>query len=311
MHLIAVVEDITDQRRAEQEAQELRGNLAHAGRVTLLGQLASALAHELSQPLGAILRNAEAAEIMLRETSPDLEELSAIIDDILSDDARAGQVITRLRSLLKRGSIDTQAISMPEVIDEVLTLVEADAAARQVKIRSHSSPGLPRVRGDRIHLQQVVLNLLINAMDAMDAARQIGAVSASMSVRTTPALSRSRSPTPGRGIPAESLERLFEPFFTSKANGMGVGLPVSKTIVEAHQGKIWAENSPDRGACFRFTVPVAGGDVICDQYSVISEQYSVNSMPTVGVDWWISFRLQVTDHRSPITEHDDRLCGEF
>ena len=128
----------------------------------------TALAHELSQPLGAILRNAEAAEIMLEEPAPDLEELRAIVTDILKDDQRAGQVIDKLRSLLKKGSLDLVPVDLPEVITEVLSLVHADAVARHVEISSSMEPDLPLVRGDRIHLQQVLLNLLVNAIDAMD-----------------------------------------------------------------------------------------------------------------------------------------------
>jgi C4-dicarboxylate-specific signal transduction histidine kinase len=163
-----VVRDISGQRLAELEARELRSSLAHADRVNLLGQLAAAIAHELSQPLGAILRNAEAAEIMLQSIAPDLEELRAIVKDILSDDARAGHVIDRLRSLLKRRNVDTQPIDLPSVITEVLALVQADAAARQVKIAFSATPGLPTVLGDRVHLQQVMLNLVVNAMDALE-----------------------------------------------------------------------------------------------------------------------------------------------
>jgi nitrogen fixation negative regulator NifL len=260
VHFIAVVEDITEQRRAETEARELRGNLAHAGRVTLLGQLASSLAHELSQPLGAILRNAEAAEIMLRDASPDLEEIRAIVDDILKDDQRAGLVIDRLRTLLKRRRIETQPVTLPAVVNEVLSLVRTDATSRHVGFVLSPEPNLPMVSGDRIQLQQVVLNLLVNAMDAMEdcdpenrrievAMRQADA--AFVEVRVSDA---------GPGIPAESLDRLFEPFFTSKAKGMGVGLSVSQTIIEAHRGKLWAENGVEGGACFCFTVPVWGGE---------------------------------------------------
>ena len=262
-----VVRDISGQRLAELEARELRGSLAHADRVNLLGQLAAAIAHELSQPLGAILRNAEAAEIMLQSSAPDFEELRAIVKDILSDDARAGLVIDRLRSLLKRRNVDTQPIDLPSVITEVLALVQADAAARQVKIAFSAVPGLPTVSGDRVHLQQVMLNLVVNAMDALERcapdqrAIQVSALlvdSATVEVRVT---------DNGPGMPGESLARLFEPFFTTKANGMGMGLPVSKTIIQAHKGELWAENGPDGGACFCFTVPVAG-----NQLSVIGHQ---------------------------------------
>jgi len=254
-----VVRDITTRRSAEMEARELRGNLAHAGRVTLLGQLASALAHELSQPLGAILRNAEAAEIILQASAPDLDELRAIVKDILSDDERAGQVIDRLRSLLKRRSVDTQPIELPSVIAEVLALVHADAAARQVKITFSAMPGLPTVSGDRVHLQQVMLNLLVNAMDALEGSAPDQRAIQVSALRVDPATVEVRVSDNGPGIPGESLERLFEPFFTTKSTGMGMGLPVSKTIIEAHKGKLWAENGPQGGACFCFTVPVASG----------------------------------------------------
>jgi PAS domain S-box-containing protein len=254
---VVTFEDITERKRAELEAQELRRNLAHAGRVTLLGQLASALAHELSQPLGAILRNAEAAEIMLQTSSPDLDELRAIVTDILSDDKRAGQVIERLRSLLKRRSLDLQPIELPSVIAEVMSLVRADAAARQVKLAYSAAPNLPRVQGDRIHLQQVLLNLLVNALDALDGCapdRRSIQVSAR---QPDPATVEVRVVDHGPGIPAESHARLFEPFFTTKAKGMGMGLAVSRTIIEAHKGKLWVENPPEDGACFCFTLRAA------------------------------------------------------
>jgi PAS domain S-box-containing protein len=249
--------DITGRKRAEAELLRQRMELARAGRITLLGQLASALAHELSQPLGAILRNAEAAEIMLQEASPDSEELRAIVADILRDDQRAGQVIDRLRSLLKGRSLVTQPVELPDVIAEVFSLVHAEAAARHVKLACSSAPGLPRVLGDRIHLQQVLLNLLVNALDAMDGCAPNGrSIQVSVS-QVDPTTVEVCVADHGPGIPVESLARLFEPFFTTKAKGMGMGLPVSRTIIEAHKGKLWAENRPGGGACFRFTVPVA------------------------------------------------------
>jgi signal transduction histidine kinase len=252
-----VVRDVTQQRLAEQEALELRGNLTHAGRVTLLGQLASALAHELNQPLGAILRNAEAAAIMLQASAPDLLELRAIINDILSDDTRAGCVIDRLRSLLKRRNVETQPIDLPNMIGEVLTLINADAATRHVRIAFPATPDLPMVMGDRVHLQQVLLNLLMNAMDALDATPPDQRAIQLSANRVGPYTVEVRVTDNGPGISGESMERLFEPFFTTKSNGLGLGLPVSKTIIEAHKGCLWAEHGPAGGACFCFTVPVA------------------------------------------------------
>jgi C4-dicarboxylate-specific signal transduction histidine kinase len=258
-HFIGVKEDITARRRAEIETKELRNALAHSDRVSQLGQLASALAHELSQPLGAILRNAEAAEIILNEASPDLPELRAIVTDILRDDHRAGDVIDRLRSLLKRGSLNPQPVDLGEVVGEVLSLVRGDAAGRHVQLASSIASELPLVLGDRIHLQQVLINLLVNGMDALEGVapdarfvrvtvRRVDAAAVGVEVADT-----------GPGISQEHLPRLFEPFFTTKRFGMGIGLPVSKTIIEAHQGKLWAENDPAGGARFCFTVPVVSG----------------------------------------------------
>ena len=183
-----------------------------------------------------------------------MEELRAIITDILRDNQRAGQVIERLRSLLKRRSLDRQPIELPGVIAEVLSLVHADAAGRQVKLACSIAPGLPMVRGDRIHLQQVLLNLLVNAMDALDGCdpnqRSIRLSARQTDLDTVEVKVSDNGP----GIPDGSLGQLFEPFFTTKAKGMGMGLAVSKTIIEAHQGKLWVENQPEGGACFCFTL---------------------------------------------------------
>ena len=252
-------------RNAELETRKLRGNLIHAARVTLLGHLASGLAHELSQPLGAILRNAETAAIMLQSSTPDLEELRAIVTDILSDDKRAGHVIDRLRSLFQRRSLDPQRIDLQGVIAEVVEMVHTDAAAHQVKITFLAALDLPIVMGDCVHLQQVLLNLLVNAMDSLEASIPDQRSIRVSARRMDPATVEVRVADNGPGIPGGSLERLFEPFFTTKSNGMGMGLPISKTIIEAHQGKLWAENGTQGGACFCFTVPTAG-----DQSPVIS-----------------------------------------
>jgi FixJ family two-component response regulator/signal transduction histidine kinase/ABC-type uncharacterized transport system substrate-binding protein len=230
------------QRTAMQQTMELRDTLAHTGRVSLLGQLASALAHELSQPLGAILRNAEAAEIMLRQTSPDTEELRAIIQDILRDDQRAGNVIHKLRSLLGKGQLKLQPLDLADVISDVLTLVKADAASRHVHLASDIEPGLPPILGDRIHLQQVLLNLIVNAMDALGSQDQ--RTVRVLARRIDPATAEVRVCDNGPGIPESEIGRLFEPFFTTKATGMGMGLPVSQTIIEAHNGNCTRKTAP-------------------------------------------------------------------
>ncbi len=250
-----VVLDVTVHRASELELQRVRGQLAHAGRVSVMGQLASALAHELNQPLGSILRNAEAAELFLQNPNPDIEEIRAIISDIRSDDQRAGEVIDRLRSMLKRRELELHRISLDELFTEATSLVRADAAARRVTIETEADAGIPAVKGDRVHLQQVLLNLIVNAMDAMNGstrrtvtlgARVGGAGVVEVFVRDT-----------GHGIPAEKLPDVFEPFFTTKAHGMGMGLAITQTIIEAHGGRIAAENNAGGGATFRFTLPAA------------------------------------------------------
>jgi PAS domain S-box-containing protein len=246
-----VIRDVSDLRREQLESQALRGELAHVGRVTMLGQLASSLAHELSQPLGAILRNAEVAELLLEDARVDVEELKAIVRDIHRDDRRAGEVIDRLRALLKRRQLDLQPIPVDSLLQDVTALVRVDAASRYVPVRHAAEPGLPMISADRVHLSQVLLNLIINGMDAvMDRpapqrwvevrGRRVGTDAVELTVTDS-----------GPGIPAEALPRVFEPFFTTKEQGMGMGLSISRAIVEAHGGRLTVENVPGGGAAFR------------------------------------------------------------
>jgi PAS domain S-box-containing protein len=251
------VRDVTERKQAEQEAQLLRQDIAHAGRVSMMGQLASGLAHEINQPLAAILRNAEAAELFLQHSSPDLDEIRAILSDIRSDDERAGQIIDRLRGQLKRQTLDTGRLDVGALVGEVAALVRIDAATRQVKLDIEVPAGLPHVRGDRVQIQQVLLNLLLNGMDALH-----GTKPEDRRVNVTARLNGAQLieiavGDAGQGIPADTLARIFDPFFTTKPDGMGIGLAVSRTIVEAHTGRLWAENRNGGGAVFRFTLPIA------------------------------------------------------
>jgi signal transduction histidine kinase len=226
----------------------------------MMGQLASALAHELSQPLGAILRNAEAAELFLRSPMPDLEELRHIITDIRNDDQRAGGVIDRLRQLLRRRDIEMQTVEAGKLVEEVVPLLRPDALSRRVVIELHTAPSLPLVRGDRVQLQQVLLNLIMNAMDAVvDCAPDKRRVKLRVGGDGNGFVQLAVSDS-GHGIPEDKLKNIFEPFFTTKPQGMGMGLSISRAIVEAHGGLISAVNNPEGGATFRFTVPVANGN---------------------------------------------------
>jgi two-component system sensor kinase FixL len=253
--VLAAIVDITARKAAEAEAVRQRAELAHFGRVSTMGQLASALAHELNQPLGAILRNAEAAELFLGQSPPDLEEVGAILGDIRKDDRRAGDVIDRMRALLKRREPERASLSIDGLVDDVMVLVQPDALSRKVTLRIEVPKGLPLVRGDRVQLQQVLLNLILNGMDAMG---EIPAEERRLVVRARQSGERAIEVAvedAGRGVPEAKLARLFEPFFTTKPEGMGLGLPISFSIIEAHGGRIWAE-SRSTGATFFFTLPV-------------------------------------------------------
>jgi len=242
-------------RRAESEILKQRTELAHVSRVSTMGQLTSALAHELNQPLGAILRNAEAAEIFLQKEKPDLAEIRAILADIRKDDQRAGSVIDRLRSLLKRRSLELNALDLDELLEDTIKLAQPDARLREVNLVLQMPAKLPKVRGDRVHVQQVLLNLILNGMDAMT---DIANAGRQLTVRAETANDRTVEVTVsdcGTGIPHHNAGRLFEPFFTTKPNGMGMGLVISQTIIEAHGGKIWGRNNAARGAVFKFTLP--------------------------------------------------------
>jgi len=245
----------SQRRRAEAVILDQRTEIAHVTRVSTMGQLTSAISHELNQPLGAILRNAEAAEMFLQKENPDLEEIRAILADIRKDDQRAGNVIKRMRSLLKRRSLDLKPLNFDELLAETVALAQSDAHARQVFLALQLRDKLPDVIGDRVHLQQVLLNLVLNGMDAMAGVPKSQRL---LTVSAKPAKDGGVGVTVsdcGSGIAPDKIGRLFEPFFTTKENGMGMGLAISQTIIEAHGGKIWGGNNSPRGAAFFFTLP--------------------------------------------------------
>ena len=252
-----VVRDVTQQRRAEAEAGELRRKLAHAGRVTLLGQLSAALAHEISQPLSAIQQNGETAQILLKREPLDIEQLHAVMDDLVRDNRRATEVVQRLRTWLKQGHIQRETISLEALARDVLTLVRSEATAKHITVECTVPRTLPAVSGDRVHLSQVLLNLVLNAIDASAQARDARhRVSIGASVVAANQCCDVTVSDDGPGIPPDEINKIFDPFVTSKTDGIGIGLSISRAIVEAHGGKLWAENEARGGATFHFTVPV-------------------------------------------------------
>ncbi|WOH67920.1 ABC transporter substrate binding protein [Bradyrhizobium sp. BWA-3-5] len=241
---------------AETESHKRMTELAHVNRQATTGELSSSIAHELNQPLGSILANAETAELMLKSDKPDLDEIREILADIRRDDQRAGEVIRRLRGFLKRAPFETRDIDLNEIMGEAFGFLSVQASARNVALYLQTAPGALRIKGDPIQLQQVVLNLVVNAMDAMATIPYGRTVigRTQLDGESSAVISISDS---GPGIPADKLAQVFDPFFTTKDQGMGIGLSIARTIVLAHKGHIWAENQSGGGAAFHFTLPLA------------------------------------------------------
>ena len=236
--------------------RHLDTDLVHVGRVSALGNLASSLAHELNQPLGAILRNAEAAELILRHDPLDHAEVLAILADIRRDDQRAGAVIDHMRSLLKRRDLELEELSVNRFVDRVIDLLRSEMQIRRVSTERIVQPNLPAVWGDSVHLEQVLLNLIVNAADAMDeidvARRRIEIRARLVDAHTVGLAVRDHGP----GVAEHRIGHLFEPFYTTKASGLGMGLAIAKVIIESHGGRIWVENDPAGGAVVQFTLRV-------------------------------------------------------
>jgi two-component system sensor kinase FixL len=241
-------------QKAERQAREQRHQLVHLTRVAMLGELSGALAHELNQPLAAILSNAQAGQRFLAQEPADLGEIRGILDDIVKDDKRAGEIIARLRPLLRKDEIQFSVLDANEVVREVLSLIHGDLVTRNVEVRLACCSGELMVRGDCVQLQQVLLNLIVNACEAMS---ENEPRTRRLRIATHAAAGRVRLSVAdtGPGIPADRLDRLFEPFFTTKRQGLGLGLSISRSIVDAHGGCLQAENGAGGGAIFCITLP--------------------------------------------------------
>ena len=252
--------EIAHRIRAEKEATQRRNDLARMGRVNALGELAAALAHELNQPLTAVVSNAQAAIRFAKGRPPDLTEIQETLVDIADDGKRAGEIIARLRSMVSQGETPRESLDINGLVQEGLEFVEGHTAACGVLIATELGSGLPPVTGSRVQILQVLLNLMMNGVDSMQG---VGDVDPVLTVRTQIEGDQAVSVCVldcGPGIDETQVDHLFNALFTTKENGLGMGLSICRTIVEAHRGTLKAENVSVGGACFSFTLPVSTTD---------------------------------------------------
>jgi signal transduction histidine kinase len=253
--ILVLLREHRQRRLAEVQSRQRMAELARVMRFSTAGELTGSIAHEMNQPLGSILTNAEAAKAILKSPSPDIAELNEIVDDILRDDWRAGEVIRRMKSLLKKAPFELKNFDLNDLVRETLGVLSSLAVGRKIELISSITQNALPILGDRIQLQQVILNLVVNGIDAM---KDMPAENGTISIRTsrTENFAELSVSDRGPGIPDDKLNQIFEPFFTSKADGMGMGLSIARTIIEAHHGQISAKNRDHGGASFRIKLPL-------------------------------------------------------
>jgi PAS domain S-box-containing protein len=257
-HLMrGVTVDITDRKKAELELLRQSSEFTHLQRISTVGQLSLTLAHELNQPLGAILRNAEAGQLFLNQSSPDFSELQEILKDICKDVQRASNVIESMRFLLKKQQPSFNVLTLHEYVDRTLDMLRSEIQIHHATVQLNIPPELPQVKGDRVQLQQVLINLLINSLDAIEGLPKERRLIVIRARDTGDGMIVVEVIDQGKGIPSEIMPRLFEPLVTTKENGIGLGLAISKSIIDFHHGVLKAANNPDVGARFSFSLPKA------------------------------------------------------
>jgi signal transduction histidine kinase len=253
--IAALLREHRRRQLAEVQSGQRMAELARVMRFSTAGELTASIAHEINQPLGSILTNAETADAILQSSNPDIAELKDIVKDILRDDRRATEVIRRMRSLLKKAPFELKNLDLNDLARETVEFLSMLAIGRKVELVSVITPNALPILGDRIQLQQVILNLVVNGIDAM---RDTPSANRIINIRTSRVENFAQLSVSdrGSGIPEEKLKEVFEPFFTSKAEGMGMGLSIARTIIEAHNGQISARNRDQGGGAFRVKIPL-------------------------------------------------------
>jgi PAS domain S-box-containing protein len=254
LEIVATGVDVTERKRAEEAYREAQMELAHANRVATLGQLTSSIAHEVSQPIAAAVTYASAARRFLSAEPPNLREVDEALCLIVKEGNRAGEVVGRIRALIKKAPARKDAVEINDAILEVIALTRAEAANSNVSVRTQLTEGLPRIQGDRVQLQQVLLNLIINAIESM---REVGEEERELLIgtRSEPEGVSVEVRDSGPGFTSAAVERVFEAFYTTKPSGLGLGLSICRSIIEAHDGRLWASPNVPRGAIFGFMAP--------------------------------------------------------
>jgi PAS domain S-box-containing protein len=268
---VAFVLDLTERKRAEAEAREseqryreMQTEVAHANRVATMGQLTASIAHEVNQPIAGILSSGQAALHWLARESPDLDAARRAIERLIRDASRAGSVIGRVREIIRKAPKRSEWVDINEAAREVIELTRGDTIKNGTSVQTEFEEGLPLVRGDRVQLQQVVLNLVVNAIQAMcavaEGSRELVIATAQAEPNGVLLVVKDSGP----GLAPASLEHLFTPFYTTKPDGLGMGLSICHSIIEAHGGQLWATANLPRGAIFHFTVPGSPGSDNCE-----------------------------------------------
>jgi signal transduction histidine kinase len=249
--------DITDLKRAAEESERLRqvkSELAHLNRVTTMGELAASIAHEIKQPISAAHTNAKTCLRWLGRDEPDIAEAREAVSRIVQDVTRASEIISRIRGLFKQGESERGSLDVNEVIGEMISLLRGEAGRHAISVHAELAPELPKVSADRVQLQQVLMNLMLNGIEAISEGKAEGQLTIRSQRNPEDLVLISVSDT-GIGLPPDRAEKVFDAFFTTKPQGTGMGLSLSRSIIEAHGGRLWATGNPDRGATFQFTLP--------------------------------------------------------